>query len=405
MIEFRLLMTTQTLSWEAAQRLKQLPPYLFAEVDRKKRELIAKGKDVIDLGVGDPDIPTPQFIIDALKQASQDPANHRYALDAGMPAFRQSITTWFKKRFGVELSPEKEVLPLIGSKEGIGHFPLAVLNPGEVSLIPDPGYPPYRSGTLFAGGIPYYMPLLAENNFLPDLSAIPAEVLKKAKILYLNYPNNPTSATATKEFFKEAIAFAHKHRLIIAQDAAYCEVGFDGYKAPSILELEGAKEVSIEFHSLSKTFNMTGWRVGFAAGNAELVALLGKVKSNLDSGIFQAIQVAAKTALDHGQAEFEANLKIYQHRRDLLVQGMNRIGWDVKAPKATFYCWIPVPSGYTSAELALKFLEEMSLIVTPGNGFGPNGEGYFRISLTVPDQRIEEAVERIRKSHKHPHKV
>lgn len=397
-------MTTPVLHWEPAARLKQLPPYLFAEVDRKKRELIAKGKDVIDLGVGDPDIPTPQFIIDALKEAAQDPANHRYALDAGMPALRQSISGWFKRRFGVELSPEKEVLPLIGSKEGIGHFPLAVLNPGEISLIPDPGYPPYRSGTLFAGGVPFYMPLLPENHFLPDLAAIPAEVLKKAKILYLNYPNNPTSAVATKEFFKEAVAFAHKHGLIIAQDAAYSEMGFDGYKAPSILEIEGARDVAIEFHSLSKTFNMTGWRVGFAAGNSELVALLGKVKSNLDSGIFQAVQIAAKQALDNGQAAFEANLKIYQNRRNLLVDGLNRIGWSVKAPKATFYVWIPVPPGYTSSEITLKFLEEMSLIVTPGNGFGPNGEGFFRISLTVPDKRIEEAVARIAKSHKHPHK-
>ena len=396
-------MAKKTLSIESPDRLKQLPPYLFAEVDRRKRELIAKGKDVIDLGVGDPDIPTPSFIIDALNQASKDPANHRYALDAGMPVFRLSIANWFHRRFGVHLNPDKEILPLLGSKEGIGHFPLAVLNPGEISLIPDPGYPPYRSGTLFAGGIPYYMPLLEANDFLPDLSAIPADVLKKAKILYLNYPNNPTSAIATKEFFKQAIDFAFEHELIIAQDAAYSEVGFDGYKAPSIMELEGAKDVAIEFHSLSKTFNMTGWRVGFAVGNPDLIALLAKVKSNLDSGIFQAIQMAGKKALDEGQVEFEKNLKIYQNRRNLLIEGLNRIGWEVKAPKATFYCWIPAPPGYTSAEISLKFLEEMSLIVTPGNGFGPNGEGYFRISLTVPDKRLEEAVSRIEKSHKHPH--
>lgn len=392
-------MSKKTFTLDSAARLKALPPYLFAEVDRKKRELIAKGKDVIDLGVGDPDLPTPSFIIDALNEAARDPKNHRYALDAGMPAFRETIASWFKNRFGVALDPAKEILPLIGSKEGIAHFPLAVINPGDVSLIPDPGYPPYRSGTLFAGGIPYLMPLLEENEFLPDLEAIPADMLKKAKLLYLNYPNNPTSAIATKEFFKKAVDFAYQHDLLIVQDAAYCEVGFDGYEAPSILEVEGAKEISIEFHSLSKTFNMTGWRVGFAAGSADAVALLAKVKSNVDSGIFQAIQIAGKTALEKGGDAHKELLKMYQKRRDILVNGFAKIGWPIKPPKATFYNWIPVPPGSTSAELALKFLEELNIIVTPGNGFGPNGEGYFRISLTVPDARIEEAIQRIAKSH------
>lgn len=394
-------MSKKTFTLDAAARLKALPPYLFAEVDRKKRELIAKGKDVIDLGVGDPDLPTPSFIIDALSEAARDPKNHRYALDAGMPAFRETISKWFQGRFGVTLDPAKEILPLIGSKEGIAHFPLAVINPGDVSLIPDPGYPPYRSGTLFAGGVPYLMPLVESNDFLPDLNAIPQDVLKKAKLLYLNYPNNPTSAIATKEFFKQAVDFAYRHDLLIVQDAAYCEVGFDGYEAPSILEVEGAKDISIEFHSLSKTFNMTGWRVGFAAGSADAVALLAKVKSNCDSGIFQAIQLAGKKALDEGAAAHKELLKIYQKRRDLLVAGFAKIGWPIKAPKATFYTWIPVPPGSTSAELALKFLEELNIIVTPGNGFGPNGEGYFRISLTVPDARIEEAIQRIAKSNSH----
>ena len=385
---------------ESAERLKKLPPYLFAEIDRIKRELTAQGKDVIDLGVGDPDLPTPAFIIDALNEASRDGRNHRYALDAGMPAFRQSISRWFKKRFnGVTLDPEKEILPLIGSKEGIAHMPLAVLNPGDVSLIPDPGYPPYRSGTIFAGGVPYFMPLLEENEFLPRLDKIDAAALKKAKLIYINYPNNPTSAIATKSFFEEVVEFAHKHGLLIIQDAAYCEVGYEGYNAPSILEVDGAKEVAIEFHSLSKTFNMTGWRVGFAAGNPSAVALLAKVKSNVDSGIFQAIQLAAKKALDEGEAAHRELLKIYQKRRDLLIGGLTKMGWKAKAPKATFYCWLPVPQGFTSASLALKFLEEMSIAVTPGNGFGPGGEGYFRISLTVPDARIEEALARIAKNH------
>lgn len=393
----------KTFAIEPADRLKALPPYLFAEVDRKKRELIAKGKDVIDLGVGDPDTPTPDFIIEAMTKAAQDGSNHRYALDAGMPVFRESIAAWFQDRYGIKLDPAKEILPLIGSKEGIAHFPLAVVNPGDVCLIPDPGYPPYRSGTLFAGGTPHYMPLLESNDFLPNLKEIPADVLKKAKVIYINYPNNPTSAIATKEFYKEVVAFAHQHELIIASDAAYNEVGFDGYQAPSIFEVDGAKEVAVEFHSLSKTFSMTGWRVGFAAGNPELVALLGKVKSNCDSGIFQAVQLAGKAALDHGKEAHQKLLQMYQKRRDLLVNGFNKIGWPIKGPKATFYCWIPVPPGYTSTELAVKFLEEMSIVVTPGNGFGPNGEGYFRISLTMPDARIEEAIARIAKSHSHKH--
>ncbi len=398
-------MLKKTTPFEPADRLKQLPPYLFAEVDRKKRELMAKGKDVIDLGVGDPDLPTPDFIIEALNEAARDKANHRYALDAGMPVFRDCIRRWFEKRFnGVKLDPEKEILPLIGSKEGIAHLPLTLLNPGDVSLIPDPGYPPYRSGTLFAGGIPVYMPLMEANAFLPDLNAIDREMLRRAKIIYLNYPNNPTSAIAPKAFYEEAVRFAHEHGLLIASDAAYCEVGFDGYKAPSILEIDGAREVAVEFHSLSKTFNMTGWRVGFAAGNKDVIALLAKVKSNIDSGIFQAIQLAGKKALEEGEDAHRKLLEIYQRRRDILISGLQRLGWNAKPPKSTFYCWLPVPPGYTSAELALKFLEEMSIVVTPGNGFGPNGEGYFRISLTNPEERLREALERIEKNHKHPHK-
>lgn len=397
-------MTRKTISIEPPDRLKQLPPYLFAEVDKAKRELIRQGKDVIDLGVGDPDIPTPDFIIDALTQAAREPRNHRYALDAGMPEFRESISQWFHKRFGVKLDPDKEILPLIGSKEGIAHFPLAVLNPGEVSLIPDPGYPPYRSGTLFAGGILYLMPLLGKNDFLPDLKAIDKEILKKAKILYLNYPNNPTAAVAPKAFFQEAVEFAHEHGILIAQDAAYSEVTYNGYQSPSILEIDGAMDVAVEFHSLSKTFNMTGWRVGFAVGNREALALLAKVKSNVDSGIFQAVQLAGKKALDDGAEFLKKNLAIYQKRRDIIVRGFEHMNWPFKSPQATLYCWISVPPGYTSAELALKFLKELNVVVTPGNGFGPNGEGYFRISLTMAEARLEEAIRRIEASHKHQHK-
>ncbi len=393
----------KTISIEPAERLKKLPPYLFAEIDKKKRELVAKGKDVIDLGVGDPDLPTPSFIIEALAEAAKDPKNHRYALDAGMPEVRQTMESWFRKRFGVKLDPDKEILPLIGSKEGIAHFPLAVLNPGDVALVPDPCYPPYRSGTWFAGGEVYRMPLLEPNGFLPELASIPADVLDKARLLFLNYPNNPTSAVANADFFKSAIEFAHQHELIIAHDAAYSEISFDGYKAPSILEFDGAKEVTVEFHSLSKTFHMTGWRMGFAAGNAQALALLAKVKSNIDSGIFQAIQLAGKKALEAGEAALAEHVAIYQKRRDLLIGGLNRLGWKVDPPRATFYCWIPVPPGYTSSELCLKFLEEMHMVVTPGNGFGTYGEGYFRISLTVPDARLEEALKRIEKSHKHLH--
>lgn len=395
----------KSLTIEAAERLQKLPPYLFAEIDRKKREMIAKGKDIIDLGVGDPDIPTPDFIVEALKQAATNPRNHRYALDQGMPEFRAAIRDWLLKRSNVRLDPDKEILPLIGSKEGIGHLPLAVINPGQVCLIPDPGYPVYRSGTLFAGGIPYTMPLLEKNRYLPDLEAIPADVLKNTKLMFLNYPNNPTSQVVNKAFFEEVVKFAHKHRILIAHDAAYSEMVYEdrheSYKAPSILEVSGAKEVAIELFSLSKTYNMTGWRVGFAVGHPQAIALLAKVKSNLDSGIFQAIQVAAIKALQEGDKTLQQNLRIYQERRDLLIDGLNRFGFQVEKPRGTFYCWVPVPPGYTSAELCLKFLDEMNIVVTPGNGFGPNGEGYFRLSLTVAESRIMEALDRIKKYHHH----
>lgn len=386
---------------EIPDRLKKLPPYLFAEIDRIKRELIAKGKDVIDLGVGDPDLPTPAFIIEALHEAAKNPANHRYALDQGMPELRRAIAAWYKHRFQVSLDPDHEVLPLIGSKEGIGHIPLAIINPGDVVLVPDPGYPVYKSGTWFAGGEPVLMPLLQENNYLPDFKAIEDQALQKAKMMFLNYPNNPTAACAEKKFFEEAIAFAKEQELIICHDAAYTEISYDGYQAPSFLEARGAKEAGVEFHSLSKTFNMTGWRIGFACGNAKVLSLLGKVKANLDSGIFQAIQWAGVKALHEGDQAVKDNCKIFERRRDILVEGLNSLGWKIPKPKASFYLWAPVQPGYTSQELATKLLKEANVVVTPGNGFGPNGEGYFRMSLTTKENRLEEAVQRIKHLHSH----
>ena len=393
----------KTPSLEPPERLKKLPPYLFVEVDRRKRELVAKGKDVIDLGVGDPDLPTPDVIIEALAKAARDPRNHRYALDAGLPELRETFAGWFYERFKVKLDPFEEILPLIGSKEGIAHLPLAVLNPGDVALVPDPCYPVYKSATHLAGGIPHLLPLLESQDFLPDLSTVEPGILDKTRLLFLNYPNNPTSACATREFFERAVTFTQGHGILIAQDAAYSEVTFDGYVAPSILEIEGARDVAVEFHSLSKTYNMTGWRIGFAVGNREAIRLLAKVKTNIDSGIFQAVQLAGKCALERGKKALEGSLAIYGKRRDLFVSGLNRLGWKVPVPKGTFYVWIPVPPGYTSQELAMKLLEDVQIVVTPGNGFGPNGEGYVRASLTISETRLQEALKRIERIHSHPH--
>ncbi len=379
-----------------ADRLKKLPPYLFAEIDRLKREARAKGVDIIDLGVGDPDIPTPSFIIEELYRAAKDPANHRYALDAGMPVFREEIARWFEKRFGVKLDPQAEILPLIGSKEGIAHLPLALINPGDVVLVPDPCYPPYKSGTWFAGGEVSLMPLEEENNFLPDFDEIDPSALKEAKLMFLNYPNNPTAAVASPEFYEKTVEFARRHDLIVASDAAYSEMAYDGYKPASLLQAKGGKDVGIEFHSLSKTFNMTGWRVGFAVGNSELIKLLAKVKSNIDSGIFQAIQHAAIKALRDGDEALRKNIAIYQERRDIIIDGLQKLGWKVRKPQATFYIWAGVPAGYTSAELAAKLLKDAGIVVTPGNGFGPDGEGYVRFAVTVPKERILEMLERLK---------
>jgi len=382
---------------EKSERLKALPPYLFVEIDKAKKKAREEGRDIIDLGVGDPDIPTPKYIIDALNKAVKDPSTHRYALDQGMPGLRQAIAAWFKKRYGVALDPENEILPLIGSKEGIAHIPLAFVNPGDAVLVPDPCYPPYRSGTLFAGGTVISMPLLESNRFLPDLKAVNHAVLHKVRMIFINYPNNPTAATADLAFFRHVVEFATKHTIIVCQDAAYAEMTYDNIKAPSIFQVEGAKDVAIEFHSLSKTFNMTGWRIGFAVGNAQLIEGLAKVKSNIDSGIFTAIQRAGIAALSRYDTHIKSVIKVYQDRRDILADGLRSLGWDVETPKATFYMWIRVPKRYTSATFAQALLDKCDIIATPGNGFGAAGEGFIRMALTVDKKRIREAVERIRK--------
>jgi LL-diaminopimelate aminotransferase len=385
-----------------AQRLSKLPPYLFAEIDRLKQDAIRRGMDIINLGVGDPDLPTPSHIIARMQEASADPRNHQYPSYEGMLSFRRAVADWYSKRFGVTLDPQTEVLSLIGSKEGIGHIPLAFIDPGDVVLVPDPGYPVYQAGTVFADGIPYFMPLTRERSFLPDLEAIPPEVLKKARIMFLNYPNNPTAAVASRAFFAEAVAFARKHRLILCHDAAYSEMAYDGYLPESLLAVEGAKDVAIEYHSLSKTYNMTGWRIGFAVGCREVLSGLGRIKTNLDSGVFQAVQEAAIAALNGPQECVEAMRAVYKERRDALVDGLSALGFMVDTPQATFYVWIGVPKGHTSASLASALLSETGIVMTPGTGFGRSGEGYIRAALTVDVSRIKEAVERIAASNLKP---
>ncbi|MBW2108544.1 MAG: LL-diaminopimelate aminotransferase [Deltaproteobacteria bacterium] len=381
---------------EKSQRLKRLPPYLFKELDRQKEAVRAGGMDIIDFGVGDPDMPTPPHIIAALKEAVEDPANHRYPSYSGMEAFNRAVAVWYKQRFNVVLDPDTEVVTLIGSKEGIAHIPLAFIDSGDVALVASPGYPVYHVATQFAGGDLYFMDLLKENAFLPDLGAIPAEVVKKAKMMFINYPNNPTAAVASREFFDEVVGFAQAHNIIVCHDAAYSEMAYDGYKPASFLEARGAKSVGIEFHSLSKTYNMTGWRLGFAVGCREIIQGLGQIKSNIDSGAFQAVQMAGITALEGDQSCVEAMRHTYQERRDILVDGLRSIGLSVEKPKATFYLWIEVPDGFTSAAFAGRLLTEAGVVTTPGNGFGAAGEGYVRMALTVGRERIREALERIK---------
>lgn len=381
-------------SWHA-DRLSQLPPYLFVETDRKKRAAKEAGRDVIDFGVGDPDCPTPDFVMDRMVEAIRVPENHRYPLGVGSKAFRQAAASYMAKRFRVQLDPATEVLALIGSKEGIGHLPTAVLNPGQVALVPEPGYPVYQSGTLFAGGESRMVPLRPENNWLPELDAIPNDVVRRARLLYLCYPNNPTAACATPEFLERAVAFARQHNLLVAYDAAYAEVFFDE-EPLSILQIDGARENCVEFHSLSKTFNMTGWRVAFAVGNADALAALAKVKSNVDSGVFTAVQDAGVVALNRFDGpEVRAQVEVYRRRRDVLIAGLREAGWDADAPKATFFAWIRCPKGWDSMRIANRLLDEANVVVVPGAGFGEYGKGFVRFALTVDEDRTREAVARI----------
>jgi LL-diaminopimelate aminotransferase len=382
---------------ERADRLKRLPPYLFQEIDRLKAELMAKGVDVINLGVGDPDLPTPKHIIEELNRTAHDPANHQYPSYSGMNEFNGAVARWYRRRFGVDLDPKSEVLTLIGSKEGIAHLPLAFINPGDLVLAPSPAYPVYSIATMFAGGESYFMPLTRENRFLPDLDAIPSEVARRAKLLFLNYPNNPTGATAERDFYLKVIEFAKTNDLMVCHDAAYSEMAFDGYRPMSFMELPGAKEVGIEFHSLSKTYNMTGWRLGFAVGNAGMLSGLGQIKSNVDSGAFNAVQYAGIAALEGDQACVAEMQNIYRERRDALLDGLRKIGLAPDTPKATFYVWCPVPPKYTSKQFTALLLREAGIVTTPGSGFGEPGEGYIRLALTVNKARIEEAVSRMAK--------
>ncbi len=378
-----------------AERLRVLPPYLFAAIDRKKSELRRQGIDLVDLGIGDPDIQTAPHIVRALQQAAEKPENHRYPAYEGMLSFRTAAAGWFKQRFGVPLDPRTELLSLIGSKEGIGHMVLAFCNPGDVVLATEPGYPVYKIGTIFSGGAIHELPLHEKNKFLPDLSSVPAAVLKKAKMFFFNYPNNPTGAVTDIGFMEEAVAFCRKHGIILCHDAAYTEVVFDGYRAPSVLQVPGAKDVAIEFHSLSKTYCMTGWRIGFAVGNPDLIAGLGAIKTNLDSGIFQAVQEAGIAALTGDQTHISKNNAVVQDRRDLLVAALRKSGWEATPARGTYYLWVRTPGGLSSVECVDRVMSETGVVITPGTGFGKSGEGYVRFSLTAPTSAIAEAARRL----------
>ncbi len=384
---------------EESDRLKKLPPYLFLEIDRAKREAKSRGVKVIDFGVGDPDQPTPGFVIKAMQKAVKDPANHHYPLDRGNAQFRKAAAEWIKARFGTSFDPELNILPLIGSKEGIAHLPLAFLNPGDVALMPDPCYPPYKSGTLFAGGEAHLLPLKESNGFLPDFESVPAGVLRKAKLIFINYPNNPTGAVAPRSFYEKLVRWAAQNKILIASDLAYCEVYFGKDKPLSIFEIPGARDVAIEFHSLSKTCNMTGWRIGFAVGQEAAVNALLRVKSNLDSGVFTAIQKTAIEALKNSAGFSKKTNLLYRKRRDLLVTGLKSLGFPVKPNEATFYVFTRLPKGQTnSTQFCKELLQKTGIVATPGVGFGPAGEGYVRFTLTVGESDIREAIARMKKA-------
>lgn len=379
-----------------SQKLSQIPPYLFAELDRKVDAAKAQGRDIISLGVGDPDLPTPALIVEQMVKSTQDPQTHNYPPYRGTAEFRKTVARWMSTRFGVDIDPQTEAMALIGSKEGIAHLIKAYVDPGDVVLCPSPGYPVYHNYTVLSGGTPYTLPLLAERQFLPDLTSIPKDVAQKAKILFLNYPNNPTGAIASPAFIEEALDFCKTHNILLCHDHAYSEMTFDGYKAPSFLSVPGAKDVCIEMFSLSKMFNMTGWRVGFAVGHQPAIDALGIIKNNGDSGVFKAIQEAAMVGLDHADTLLENLNTIYAKRRDIFVQGLNDMGWTFPKNEATFYLWVPVPQGYTDVEFVAKLLDECDIVVPPGTGYGSAGQGFFRVALTQPEARIQEAVDRMK---------
>lgn len=378
-----------------AKRVTELPVYPFVEISRKIAEKRAQGKPVITFGIGDPDIPTPDYILEELRVASHEVLNHRYPETEGLPEFRQAVGDWYESRFGVFLDSSKEILSLIGAKEGIGHIALGLVDPGDIVLQPDPSYPVYNVGTLFSGGEPYWMPLLEENGWLPDLQAIPEQVAQKAKIMWLNYPNNPTGAVAPPEFFDRAVSFAKSNDIVLLHDACYTEIAFDGYQPHSVLEIPGAKDIAVEFHSLSKSYNMTGWRIGMAVGNEEIIQALFKVKSNLDSGVAQAVQKMGIEALKLPEESLRNRNEQYRRRRDKIVSVLNHIGLQVSRPQASLYIWARVPNGFSSAQFATALLDELDIVVTPGSSYGKFGEGYIRLSLTLSDEDVDDAVRRI----------
>ncbi len=383
---------------KTSARLDRLPPYLFAELERKIADKKAAGVDVISLGIGDPDTPTPGLVVDALREAVADPGTHRYPSNRGRPELRAAVAGFYHRRFGVALNPDTEIVPALGAKECVFNLNLAFLDPGSVALAADPGYPVYTGGPLIAGAESVLMPLVPELGFVPDLDAIPADACERARLMYLNYPNNPTGAVAPEGFFERVVAFAAEHEVLVVHDASYTETTFDGYVAPSFLETPGAKDVGVEVFSLSKGYNMTGWRTAAIVGNAEAVGAYWKLKTNIDSGMFEAVQLAAVQALEQGDQVAREMSDVYARRRDLVVDALRAIGVEVSSPKGTIYVWAPVPDGHTSASYCELVLEESGVVVSPGGAYGPNGEGFFRISLTVPDERLTEAMERLRSS-------
>ncbi|HEM56012.1 MAG TPA: aminotransferase class I/II-fold pyridoxal phosphate-dependent enzyme [Thermodesulfobium narugense] len=386
----------EELKIRTAKRIQNVPPYLFSEIDKKKNKLRAEGRDLIDFGIGDPDLPTPMFVVNAMKEFVEDPRNHRYPPYEGTYSFRKTISEWFLKRFNVSLDPDKEVMALIGSKEGIAHIPFSFVDEGDYTLLPNPSYPVYNVATILAGGTPYFMPINEENNFLPEFEKIPVEILEKTKILFLNYPNNPTGAVANLEFFEKAVYYAKKYDFLICHDMAYSEMTYDNYVSPSLLQIDGAREVSVEFHSLSKMFNMTGWRVGFVVGSSEAIKALGIIKTNVDSGLFVAIQQASEVAL-RDDSNFIAKMNnIYVRRRDLLVNGLKSLGSDIKPPKGSFYLWVKTPKDFDASSFTERLILETNIVVTPGSGYGSEGNKYVRFAITVSEDRIKEAIERMK---------